>query len=162
MDRSLLTPAAIILAGAMIAGAVYLGLRSREAPPSAAPTPATAAPVGAPAISSVASSSSSTMATPSSREAVATAAGAALANLRGDLARQCWKPAVTTEAGPLIVRYVFHFTFDADGQQIARGVSEDRAAARPEVTQCVLQKLPTIRVPAPGAVTAVDVGFELP
>ena len=156
MDRSLLTPAAIVVAGAMIAGAVYLGLRGREGQPPAA---ADAAAVPS---SSALSPSSSTAPSTSSREAVAAAASSALANLRSDLARACWKPAVTTEAGPLIVRYVFHFTFDADGQQIARGISEDRTAARPEVTQCVLQRLPVIRVPPPGTVTMVDVAFELP
>ncbi|MGK4003405.1 hypothetical protein WMF31_12320 [Sorangium sp. So ce1036] len=60
------------------------------------------------------------------------------------------------------MKYVFNFTFDARGRQLARGLIEDRETSRPEVTACLAAALPPIAIPPPGATVRVDVPFSLP
>jgi hypothetical protein len=85
-----------------------------------------------------------------------------LEGYRAKLISSCWEPAARARPTPSKVKLTFDFTFGADGAQIGRGVSEDRGAARPEVTSCVLSLLPPIRVPAGGASVRVEVPFTLP
>jgi hypothetical protein len=75
---------------------------------------------------------------------------------------RCWKPSLAKSRDPPSVRYVFNITFDAEGRQLARGLAEDRAAARPDVTTCLGAELTPLAIPAPGAVVQVEVPFSLP
>jgi hypothetical protein len=148
---SLATPISILIAGALIAAGLYFGLRGRAgsgtAPaPRAAETAASTAPT----------------APPVAVEGVARQAAQALAEARAGLAASCWAPAARVKANPPLAKWTFDFTFAADGTQLGRGVSEDRATSRPEVTACVLARLPPLRIPAPGASVRVNVPFELP
>jgi hypothetical protein len=58
--------------------------------------------------------------------------------------------------------FVWNFTFNAQGQQIARGLIEDRDAAVQGLGLCMTQRLPSISIPAAGVSTYVEVPFALP
>ncbi|AUX45071.1 hypothetical protein SOCE26_065520 [Sorangium cellulosum] len=168
MGRQLSTSTAILLGSAMIAAAVYLGLRhgpsardpeahdpaarrDERAPGADAPAPgATPAPSATPARS----------ATP--RDEVARRAAEALEAHRAALMQRCYTPAIAAQPERPVVKYVFNITFDAQGRQVARGVIEDRETARPEVTACLGTALPPLSIPPPGARVRVDVPFSLP
>lgn len=168
MGRQLSTPTAILLGSAMIAAAVYLGLRhgpagvapdaravdgaeaiqtrSAASAPQAQRAGATA-PQGAPSVS---------------RDEIARQAARALDAHRPALVERCYRPAIAAQPEPRAVRYVFNITFDAQGRQIARGLIEDRETARPEVTACLVGALPPVEIAPPGANVRVDVPFSLP
>ena len=60
------------------------------------------------------------------------------------------------------MKVTYNFTFDAQGNQLARGMMVDRATGRADVTTCLNGAVLTIHVPPPGASVAVDVPFTLP
>jgi len=96
------------------------------------------------------------------RDRVAKEVAAALAPRRAALADKCWKPHAADTPPPKPARWVFNFTFGADGGQLARGVSEERGAGSPEITRCVLEALGPLTIAPPGASASVDVPFGLP
>ncbi|AGP38795.1 hypothetical protein [Sorangium cellulosum] len=187
MSRQLSTPTAILLGSAMIAAAVYLGLR--HGPAAVAPDPRAAAgdashrgepapPAGAaerasgeraPGEGAPAAQRAPGEGAPAaqrapavSREEVARQAARALDARRPALVERCYKPAIAAQPAPREVKYVFNLTFDAQGRQIARGIIEDREASRPDVTACLATALPPVAVEPPGASVRVDVPFSLP
>ncbi|MDC0666387.1 hypothetical protein [Nannocystis radixulma] len=150
------TPTAILLAGVLIALALFFGLRATNTPatPSAAPAAAPAAdpspPPAPPAPPPVDLAVSRQHATN------------ALAYHRGTLRQDCYLPVVASEAVPPALDIEFTFTFDPAGVQAMRGVVETSAESRPTVTQCVLDKLPPLRIPAPGQVVSAVVVLSFP
>ncbi|WP_437720985.1 hypothetical protein [Sorangium sp. So ce861] len=184
MSRQLSTPTAILLGSAMIAAAVYLGLRhgpaavapdpraaagdashrGEPAPPAGAAERARAAGEGAPAAQRAAGEGApaAQRAAAVPREEVARQAARALDARRPALVERCYRPAIAAQPAPREVKYVFNLTFDAQGRQIARGIIEDREASRPDVTACLVTALPPIAVEPPGASVRVDVPFSLP
>jgi hypothetical protein len=60
------------------------------------------------------------------------------------------------------VTLIVNYTFDADGKQLARGLSDVAGASRPDVTICVGAEIKPITVAPPGARTYVEVPFTLP
>ncbi|AUX34741.1 MULTISPECIES: hypothetical protein [Sorangium] len=173
MRRQLSTPTAILLGSAMIAAAVYLGLRHGPAavapdPRAAAgdashrgePAPRAGAAEGARAPGEGAPAPQRAPAVP--REEVERQAARALDARRPALVERCYKPAIAARPAPREVKYVFNLTFDAQGRQIARGIIEDRETSRPDVTACLVAALPPIAVEPPGASVRVDVPFSLP
>ncbi|WP_422888343.1 hypothetical protein [Nannocystis pusilla] len=147
------TPTAILLAGAMLALALFFGLRGLNpgiaVPPAAPPEP--------PALASAPPSP------PPVDLAVARQHAAnALAYHRGALRQSCYLPAVAGEASPPTISFTFNFTFDPEGAQIARGVVETRGEARQAITQCVLAQLPALRIPRPGQVVTADLPLSFP
>ena len=171
MGRQLSTPTAILLGSAMIAAAIYLGLRHGPAgvatdprPAGSAPSqPAEAASSAGPAQRAPGAVAPAPQPAPSvPRDEVARQAARALDAHRPALIERCYKPAVAAQPGPRGVRYVFNLTFDAQGRQIARGIIEDHEASRPEVTACLVAALPPVAVAPPGANVRVDVPFSLP
>ncbi|WP_437850280.1 hypothetical protein [Sorangium sp. So ce363] len=180
MGRQLSTPTAILLGSAMIAAAVYLGLRHGPAGVPTDPRPAGGAPsppadaasaagsaarapgAGAPARPLQAPAPAPRPAPSVPRDEVATQAARALEAHRPALIERCYKPAVAAQPAPRGVKYVFNLTFDAQGRQLARGIIEDREASRPEVTACLVDALPPVAVAPPGANVRVDVPFSLP
>lgn len=154
---------AILLGSVIIALGLYFGLQHRPSapqPPSvpvgvdepraqvAAPEPDRAAPAPAPA--------------PVARSEVVKQVEAVLAKHKKMLVDKCLAPSLAKKPEPKIVSYVFNYTFDASGKQIARGTIESRESSRSDVTQCVNENLPPIEVPPPGQSTPVDVTFVLP
>ncbi|MBZ5709955.1 hypothetical protein [Nannocystis pusilla] len=145
------TPTAILLAGVLIAVALFLGLRATNTPPTPAPAPAAAPdpspPPAPPPVDLAVSRQHATN---------------ALAYHRGTLRQDCYLPVVASEAVPPALDIEFTFTFDAAGVQAMRGVVETSAESRPTVTQCVLDKLPPLRIPAPGQVVTAVVVLSFP
>lgn len=144
------TSTAILLAGALIGLGLFLGLRSlapRE--PVAAPEPSAAGapPPAGPAFDLATSQQH---------------AANALAYHVEALRQACYLPAVVGETPPPPVVLEFNYTFDAEGQQIARGSLEKRGASRPAVTECVLAKLPPLRIPRPGQTVTASPTLTFP
>ncbi|MGK3992216.1 hypothetical protein [Sorangium sp. So ce1024] len=178
MARQLSTPTAILLGSAMIAVAVYLGLRHGPAAvaPDARPAEGAAAiqagpgasaaaveRAAAPAPSAPSAAAVERAAAPSvPRDEVARQAARALDAHRPALVERCYRPAIAARPEPRTVKYVFNITFDARGRQIARGLIEDRETARPEVTACLVAALPPVEIAPPGVNVRVDVPFSLP
>ncbi len=143
-------PAAIVVAGGLIAGGVYFGLRSsRPALPS-------------PPASEAALQSPPTPPVEVSRAQVLADATAALEAQRTRVVADCWQPAAKAQGEPATMQLVYTFTFNAQGQQLARGVSVDRATGRPDVATCLSTAVHPLTIPAPGAPVSVDVPFRLP
>jgi hypothetical protein len=146
----------LVAAGCIVGGALYLGLShagNRETS-SAAPQPELRGP-GQAAANAVTAGPST--AAPLDSSAVASAAKAQLELHRTMLMNKCWGQA---DGG--VWRVTFNFTFDGAGRQLARGLAEDRASTRHDVTGCVNEALPEIRVSPPGATVAVQVPWSLP
>lgn len=152
------TPAAILIAGAMISVSVFLGLsfgaRGQAAPTATAMTPAP--PAERPARRDVAPAPAA-----AGREQVAAQLGAALEAQRGAIRERCWR---ARDAGPppTPVKLLFQFGIGADGLQRSRGVIEARGMGNPEVTRCILDTLAPVSVAPPGAEVTVEVPFGLP
>ncbi|WP_437630484.1 hypothetical protein [Sorangium sp. So ce854] len=168
MARQLSTPTAILLGSAMIAVAVYLGLRHGPAvvAPGARPAEGAAAIQAGPVASAATAERAAAPAPPAApgvpRDEVARQAARALDAHRQALVERCYRPAIAARPEPRTVKYVFNITFDARGRQIARGLIEDRETARPEVTACLVGALPPVEIAPPGANVRVDVPFSLP
>lgn len=144
----MMVPAAILIGCTIVAAGLFFGLRSMApAPPGpvavaseTAPTP-TPTPEPGPVVA---------------REVVAQQAAEALAYHRGLLVERCRPPAGAT------LRYSLDVTFDPQGAQVSRGIREDRENPRTAVARCISEALPALSVPAPGAVTMVEVPLSLP
>ncbi|WP_437596181.1 hypothetical protein WMF28_26735 [Sorangium sp. So ce590] len=173
MGRQLSTPTAILLGSALIAAAVYLGLR--HGPAAVAPDARSAGGTAADRAGSGSSAGPAERAGASGegapaprrapsvpREEVARQAARALDAHRPALVERCYRPAIAAQPAPRGVKYVFDLTFDAQGRQIARGILEDRETSRPEITACLVTALPPVAVAPPGASVRVDVPFSLP
>jgi hypothetical protein len=164
VEKHLSTPSAILLAGAMIAAAVFFGLRGREPPPGAPPVPPRSSSPE-PVASAVSQGSTAQVPPPpavADHAVVAEAAARELERHRAEVVRRCVAPALAQRPEPPHVKLTFDVTFDAQGRQIARGVTEDRATARPGVTACATDLVPELRVPPPGAAVLVELRWTLP
>ena len=153
---NLATPISIVVAGAFVGAGLVLGLRGRqpEAPaPARASGPARAR--GVPALEAPASP-------PVSQEKIAAEAAAGLEAQRAALVKKCWHPSVLTQPTPTTMLLTYNFTFDAQGNQVLRGVSVDRATGRADVIACLNGLVQPIHVSPPGASTYVEVPFTLP
>ncbi|HZF55817.1 MAG TPA: hypothetical protein VE093_44685 [Polyangiaceae bacterium] len=171
-QRTLSTPAAILISGVLLAGAVFFGLRSRPSAPSSAddrsassPRPPTA-PAGdaRPGPGDVGSDLAPPAPAPgsASRDAATAQVVKAIEAQREAMVEHCWNPSVAKQPTPPSMKLVWNFSFDANGAQIIRGVREDRATMRPNVRQCVEDLLQPIQIPPPGAGVYIEVPFTLP
>ncbi|MBL9106433.1 MAG: hypothetical protein JNL82_36255 [Myxococcales bacterium] len=139
------TPAAIVIAGAMIAAGLFFGLRGGAAP-TAPPAPvAPSPPTPTPAAPAVA------------HEVVARQASEALAYQRDLLRARCHRGPPQAPGSWLV-----NLTFDAEGRQIARGWQAQAETTTPELTRCVGDALPPLFVPPPGRTVRVDIPLALP
>jgi hypothetical protein len=129
--------AAIVIAGAMIAAAIYLGLRTTQ-PAPAPPTPRPAPP--ALSLDEV------------TREAIA-----ALAYHRPELVSRCYPPGERTPTS-----FMLNVTFDAQGSQLALGIEELPGTSTTAISNCIANHLPTLTVPPPGRQTRVEIPLQLP
>lgn len=181
--KDLTIPGAILAGSAIIGTGLFLGLRSRapEAPvalpspigaagptqtspsPQLAPgAPGAAAPGQAEAPGQAAALAAPAGPTDELKQKVARHATEALEAKRKDLVKECWAPAAKANPEPALARYSFNVTFDAEGTEIARGISDVRGFERPDVGQCLRQQPLGLRIPPPGVSVMVDVPFTLP
>lgn len=177
---SSLLPLSIVIAGALVGLGLFFGLRSRAPEPVASPAVTTPLAISAPA--SAASPTSAADVAPASAaltvdppaptvsaprpradlEKIAADATKELEKLRKTVVDACVAPSLKVQPTPSSVKFSFNFSFGADGKQVGRGVIEDRATSRPDVTACMLGKLTPISVPPPGEPVRVDVSWTLP
>jgi hypothetical protein len=140
-------PVAIVVAGALIGGGLFFGLRaSRPEIPTTATSqspPPPPAPVA-------------------SRDKVLADVNAALEEQRARVVADCWQPAVKVKPEPPTMQVVYTYTFTAQGMQMARGIGVDRATSRPDVVTCLSTAVHPLTIPPPGAPVTVDVTFRLP
>jgi hypothetical protein len=99
---------------------------------------------------------------PSSPAKVLADATAALEAQRSRVVVECWQASAKRQAEPAVMHVVYSFTFNAQGQQLARGISVDRTTGRPDVTSCLSTAVHPLTIPPPGAGVSVDVPFTLP
>jgi hypothetical protein len=159
-ESKISTQTAILLGSVIIAVGLFLGLRGKnEMPPL--PSPATQ-PAAAPQAPAVVAPAVVTPAAPVvDRAAVIKEVEAQLNKEKKTLTDTCLAPSLLKKAEPKNVKYTFNFTFDGTGRQLARGVMEERATSRPDVTECVNRLLPEVRVTAPGQNVYVEIPLEL-
>lgn len=156
-----------VAAGCLIGGGIYFGLASgrgdgsaskgssssvsgRETDRPLAPTPpSTRNEMPAPAAS----------ANPAQ---VAADAKKAVEATRPALLKKCWETSGAPVSSAASWNAVLNLTFDATGMQIVRGLMVDRSTTRHDVTSCVNDNLPTLKIPAPGAVATAEVPMSLP
>lgn len=74
----------------------------------------------------------------------------ALGRHHARLREECYLPRVVGDASPPALRFELNFTFDPAGLQIARGLVEIGETSLPEVTKCLLARLPPLQIPPPG------------
>ncbi|MDC0666380.1 hypothetical protein [Nannocystis radixulma] len=147
------TSTAILLAGAMIALGLFFGLRglmasAPEPTPTIAPAPPPTQATPAPAVVDL----------ETSRRHVANA----LAYHRATLRQGCYLPQVAGQQTPPTLEFEFNFTFDAGGRQVTRGLVEKGRKYPPEITACMLAKLPALRIPQPGQVVTATIPLSFP
>jgi hypothetical protein len=86
----------------------------------------------------------------------------ALEKAKKKLEAACWKPAIAENPEPKRARFIFNLSFDARGQEIARGVTELRDESRADVGQCLRAQPIGLEIPPPGAIIAVSIALEFP
>lgn len=174
-DSKNLVPLSILGAGALVGAGLFFGLRERpvlhpDAPsasgshtatpilvPPASPTlkvPVVAPPEPAPGGPGPVSPGVVTKATEDATKA--------LEKAKTQLTESCWKPALAASPEPKSARYLFNLSFDAQGHELARGVTELRDASRADVGQCLRAQPLGLEIPAPGAIIAVSIAVEFP
>ena len=87
-----------------------------------------------------------------------------LENLRPRLMSSCW-PSGGLGAGQRSATLTFHMTFDAQGHEIARGISESRRAVRAsaEFAKCVrILDGTLLSIPPPGRTVAISIPVSFP
>ncbi len=168
--QRLATPIAILVGSAMIALGLYFGLRERL--PGDAPVGATAS------ASSVAASVTPSAAAPPVLEKTAPPVAAApsieprtlaeadaqkaVASLGQTIRTQCFDPHKSDPGAPRSVKFTYSGGFDANGVEIARALSEDRAARLPAISQCARELPMTLRIAPPGTNVNVTLVIEVP
>ncbi|GMV44597.1 MAG: hypothetical protein AMXMBFR64_63130 [Myxococcales bacterium] len=103
-------------------------------------------------------------ASPEVQSAVLSAAVEALGDLKADdMVPRCWVPSLAAAPEPARSTYSVQITFDAEGREIARGVSELRDTdSRSDVANCIGRSVLTLRVPPPGQTVSVVVPLHFP
>jgi hypothetical protein len=131
---------AIVIAGALIALGLFLGLRTRSAPERLPLRPAN------PALA---------------RANTERLALAQLERYRPELVEKCWKPTLAVPESAR-ARMKLDVTFGPDGAQLARGLLEERGASRSVITACVQETLPALRISPQGLSVRVELPLALP
>lgn len=169
-----LVPLSILGAGALVGAGLYFGLAARPIVLSPPPTPEPPSASVAPALPP--SNPAPVQATPPPEPPPATPgplppevvtkatddATRALERSKKQLVETCWKPAVAETPEPKTARFIFNLSFDAQGKESARGVTELRGESRADVGQCLRASTGGLEIPAPGAVVAVSISVVFP
>jgi hypothetical protein len=100
--------------------------------------------------------------TPQTVARVVEDAKARLEDLRPYIVSRCW-PSGGLAGGRTSARLTFDITFDAEGREIARGVSEDRRAPAGEFGRCLRSLEGTaLSIRAPGSNVGVSLSINYP
>lgn len=164
MNSRLLIPASILLGSIILAIGLYLGLSQRpivldrELPSQPSSELATLGPAVEP--------TAPTPTTPSPKvyEIAGKQIELAINRAKTDLfVPKCWKPIVEAQPEPATSHYTINLTFNADGVEIARGISEIRDTdSRPDVANC-LRMLPIgLTIPPPHTPVAMTLALDFP
>ena len=160
--RPVTTPQSIligfVIAGLTIGGFLYLALRPAAVVSGAQAS--SSAPRLVPELSKPLQAQAD--ADQPDRELIRRQTQQALEQHRVALVRDCWTPLDGKQQEPGRAAFVWNFTFNAQGQQIARGLIEDRDASVRGLGMCISQKLASISIPPAGVPTYVEVPFVLP
>jgi hypothetical protein len=151
---------AILMGSVVISLGLYFGLRSAkndDQPVGPAVVSSTNELPIAPAVVPMAKPAPSV-----DKARVVQQATAELDKHKKSLTEKCLAPSLAKNPNPPNVKYIFNITFNAAGNNIARGVIEDRETSRPEVLQCLDDNFPLVRLPPLGQTVLVDVPFALP
>lgn len=156
---------------AVVAGIAYVtrdsGPRARHEPAALAPTAAAKpivwqqpAPAAVPAMPAL--SPAMPAAPPDAVKKATEEATAQLEAYRSSIVSECW-PSGGLPGGAKSAKVTLHVTFDAQGREIARGISEDRRAPSGAFGTC-LRKLSgtTLSLPPPGRTVAVSIPVSYP
>ena len=148
MDKaaSMSTSTAILLGSVIIALSVYVALGRQ--PPAQPVTPAVEA-----VTPTIETPPPAVVVTPP--ETVAAQASEAIAYQLASLRARCPAP-------PGEHKFTFNVTFNAEGIEVAHGISADRRNPKTLLASCLSGALAPLRVPPPGATTAVEVPLNLP
>lgn len=162
-NRSLALPVAIVVGSLIIGVCLYLGLREGSRSPSvvapAADPPA--AQVQAPPTAQVQAPAVEPTPGPSIYERAQQQAQAALDSAQPGLSMRCWTPPSADE--PAAIALDYEVTFAADGAITMLAISEQRAAYRTRVADCVRgQPRPALPIEAPGEPVQVHLVLQLP
>lgn len=76
--------------------------------------------------------------------------------------RECWNSLPDDPEAPSSVALDLSLSYDAEGNLIASGVSENREARRDGLAQCLGPIVHGLRIPAPGSNTSVQVRVTVP
>jgi hypothetical protein len=190
MNQSHTLPAAILVAGAMIGAGLYLGLRDRP-PAVASPTrgepdalttdrgpsraeevdpPQGGSPQAPPPVGVGPGAPEDkdgdglppAVAPNGLQEKAAKSVNEELDELRPRIVKECWAPSVKKDPAPAKAMIPARFLFGVDGKQTGYSIAEPEAASRADVSECLRAMNLSLRIPAPGAVVAVQVGIKLP
>lgn len=134
-------PLAVLGGAALIAVAVFFGLRRDRAPPESAPQTAEVKPLA--------------------RTEIEGSVRAALEAQKPMLRQRCWDPAVKATPLPAKAAYQFEIGIDERGQEIARGISE-LEGARFDVSQCLRMVVAPIAVVPTRQRATIRTRVELP
>jgi len=145
-------PTAILLASGLIAAGIFFGLRS-QAPVPVMPT------VAPPVVAATPEPVALLVSTP---ELVAQQASEALSYQRTRLRDLCYRPAALAAGSGLSAIWTLNVTFDALGDQLARGVVEHRGTSTPDLTMCIGKETQPLSVPPPGRTIMVEIPLRFP
>jgi hypothetical protein len=159
-SSSLAIPFSILGGSALIAIALYAGLRSREPATSTVTATSPSTPTGTSTSTSTAPPEPPLPPRPD-RAIVEAAIGNALEGKRALFRAKCWDPSVAKTPEPKESTYLFEIGVDERGQEISRGIS-DVGGARPDVGECLRYLIAPVSIPAPGQQIAARVRFRFP
>ena len=151
-------PAAILGAGALIGLGLYLGLRGRT------PTEPVAPPMPQPVVDPR-PAAASPPSTPMGEQGPATVrarAEAALEDIHDTLVEECWAPSARRDAEPASITVGLSLAFDAEGTMRGTGVLERRDANRPDIVQCLTERVHALSIEGIGVPASVEVELQLP
>ncbi|MBK8255394.1 MAG: hypothetical protein IPK82_22385 [Polyangiaceae bacterium] len=152
MDKAYLLPLSILVGCTIIGGGLYFGLRQQAvAPlPDASATAQSTAPASPPATATVAAlpmipgpfGIPVQQVPPDIQAATEAAAKVALEKAKKEIfIPKCYAPGIAQQAEPKHIKLTYDLTFNAQGEEIMRGISEDRSAMRADIAIC-LRNLP--------------------
>ncbi len=159
---------AVLIGSVIVAVGAYLGLRERsiqEAVPAISGGAATSIPTGAtdaPLPQTAQARPQPASVTPEVLETAKAGATKELQKHKKHLIDKCWKPSAGVQPEPTSATYTLDLTFDAEGKQLGRGLTEPRRASRPDVPQCLQRELPNLVIDAPSVPVAFKVELTLP
>lgn len=180
MEKAYLLPLSILVGCTIIGGGLYFGLRQQAVAPlpdasataqSTAPTVPTA-PAAPPTTATVAAlpmvpgpfGIPVQQIPPEIQAATENAAKTALLAAKKDIfIPKCYQPGLAKQAEPKHMKLTYDLTFNAKGEEIMRGITEDRSAERADIAVCLRMLPDMLKLSyAPGMNVRVLIPVEFP